>query len=401
MVGGNMFTNVVNYLYHLVMGRLMGPVEYGVLASLYSVLYIISIVPMSTSFAMVKFVSSAKNEKELSSVYLALKKYVFKLALAGMLIVLLLSPFIARFLNLTGVVSVVTIGPILFFSLICLVNQATLQGILKFAGSAVPSFISSLLKLVFGVLLVILGWKSFGAMIGVLIAIASAYYLSSWFLKRNINIIKGHKFDLKPFFKYALPVLIQALAFTSFFTADVILVKHYFPGFEAGLYAALSMLGKIIYFATSPITATMFPIVSGRRSRNEGFKKVFLMSIVITFSVSLFIVAFYRFFPSLAIGLLYGQAYLVASGELFLMGLFMLFYTLSYFLVNFLLSLGEVKTAYLPLFFAVVQIVGIVLFHQTLGEVIKVSLVTTGLLFGTLLMFLGYNQLWRKRSFFQ
>src|SRR3989339_705497 len=91
MVGGNMLTNVVNYLYHLVMGRLMGPVEYGVLASLYSILYIISIVPMSTSFAMVKFVSSAKNEKELSSVYLALKKFVFKLALVGMLVVLLLS----------------------------------------------------------------------------------------------------------------------------------------------------------------------------------------------------------------------------------------------------------------------------------------------------------------------
>ena len=89
-----MLTNVVNYLYHLVMGRLMGPVEYGVLASLYSILYIISIVPMSTSFAMVKFVSSAKNEKELSSVYLALKKFVFKLALVGMLVVLLLSPVI-------------------------------------------------------------------------------------------------------------------------------------------------------------------------------------------------------------------------------------------------------------------------------------------------------------------
>ena len=396
-----MFTNMVNYLYHLVMGRLMGPVEYGVLASLYSILYIISIIPMSTSFAMVKFVSSTKNEEELSSVYLTLKKFVSKLALAGMLIVLLLSPLISNFLNLTDTISVVTVGPILFFSLICLVNQATLQGILKFAGSAVPSFVSSILKLVFGVLLVIFGWRSFGAMVGVLIAITSAYYLSSWYLKRNIKIKSGQEFDLKPFFKYAFPVLVQALAFTSFFTADVILVKHYFSGFEAGLYAALSMLGKIIYFATSPITATMFPIVSGRKSRNEGFKKVFLVSITVTFSVSFFIVTFYKFFPSLAIGLLYGKAYLVASGELFLMGVFTLFYTLSYFLVNFLLSLGEVKTAYLPLFFAIVQITGIVLFHETLGQVIGVSLTSASVLFGTLILFLGYNQLWRKRNFFQ
>ena len=39
---------------------------------------------------------------------------------------------------------------------------------------------------------------------------------------------------------------IQALAFTSFFTTDLILVKHFFPPFEAGIYAALSTLGKII-----------------------------------------------------------------------------------------------------------------------------------------------------------
>jgi len=396
-----MLTNGVNYLYHLVMGRLMGPVEYGILASLYSILYIISIVPMSTSFAMVKFVSSAKNNEELSSVYLALKKFVWKLAMVGMVIVLLLSPLISKFLNLTGIASVATIGPILFFSLICLVNQATLQGILKFAGSAVPSFISSIFKLVFGVLLVILGWKSLGAMVGVLIAIASAYFLSVWYLKRNVKIRIGEKFNLNPFFVYAFPVLMQALAFTSFFTADVILVKHYFSGFEAGLYAALSMLGKIIYFATSPVTATMFPIVSGRRSRNEGFKKIFLISIGITLIGSLVIVTFYKFFPSLAIGLLYGKAYLVASGELFLMGVFMLFYTLSYFLVNFLLSLGEVKTAYLPSFFAIFQIVGITIFHQTLGQVIGVSLISAGLLFGTLILFLGYNQVWRKRNFFQ
>ena len=46
---GNMTANVVNYLYHLIMGRMLGPVEYGVLASLYSVLYLVGIIPSSAA----------------------------------------------------------------------------------------------------------------------------------------------------------------------------------------------------------------------------------------------------------------------------------------------------------------------------------------------------------------
>ena len=60
----SMSINLVNYFYHLVFGRILGPVEYGILASLYSILYIVSIVPQSSSFAIVKFVASAKSLEE-------------------------------------------------------------------------------------------------------------------------------------------------------------------------------------------------------------------------------------------------------------------------------------------------------------------------------------------------
>ena len=63
MVGGSMLSNVVNYLYHLAMGRILGPVDYGILASLFSIFYIIGIVPLSSSVSIVKFVSTAKNKK--------------------------------------------------------------------------------------------------------------------------------------------------------------------------------------------------------------------------------------------------------------------------------------------------------------------------------------------------
>lgn len=392
MVGGSMAANAINYLYHLLMGRVLGPVNYGVLASLYSIIYLIGVVPTSASVSIVKFISSAKNGEEYS-VYSSINKFVIKLALAASVVLLVISPFVANFLQIRNVWLVVTLVPILFLSLITLVNQATAQGLLKFIGTVVPALFSSLTKLVLGIILVYIGWSVFGAMVGVIFGATFAYLYSRRFVMRVLKKTKIHEFNLKPFFLFALPVLIQALAFTSLFTVDVLLVKHFLPPFEAGIYAALSTLGKIIFFAVSPITATMFPIVAKRKTNNQGYTKVFLASLAVTVVFGLGITSFYWLFPGIAIGILYGAAYLSAKSALVWMGLFMLFYSLSYLLVNYALSLGESKAVYFPLAAALAQALLIWLFHDSILQVIQISLSLAAVMFIFLGAYLGYNHI--------
>ena len=105
------------------------------------------------------------------------------------------------------------------------------------------------------------------------------------------------------------------------------------------------------------------------------------------------IVLFYWLFPNIAIGVLYGKAYLSAKTELVWMGIFILFYTLSYLLVNFSLSLGKVKIIVIPLFFSLIQIPTIWFFHKSILQVIQISLVLSVLLFLMLALYLGYNRL--------
>lgn len=396
MVGGNMLANAINYIYHLVMGRVLGPTDYGVLASLYSILYLISVIPSSASVAIVKFISAAKNESETFSVYRSLRKFIFYLAVTASFLLIISSFPIAKFLNIKSVGSVFLIGLVLLFSLITLVNQATAQGLLKFTGSIVPNITSAIVKFAVGVGLVFLGWSVFGAMIGVLLGAILAYLYSAWFIGKFLKKSEVKQFNIKPFLKFSLPVLVQAFAFTSLFTSDVILVKHFLPAFDAGIYAALSTLGKIIFFAASPISATMFPIVSGRNSRGEAYQKVFFVSLAITLLMSAGIVVFYWLFPNIAIGVLYGKAYLSAKSELVWMGFFLLLYTLSYFLVNFSLSLGRTKVVFLPLAAALVQISAVWFFHKNLLQIIQISLTVTAFLFFVLVVYLGYNQVAKR-----
>ena len=395
MVGGSLIANGINYLYHLIMGRMLGPASYGILASIFSVLYMVSVVPMSTNFAIVKFISSAKDKKERIAIYKSLKDLVMKVAIGISILVFLFSPQIANFLKIEQISNIRLIFIIVFFSLMTLVNQASSQGRLNFFGVVVPMIISSLTKFLFGVVFVIIGLSVGGAVFGIVLASIFAYIISLRYVKKFKERVVNNKFDTKPFLKFAFPVLMQALAFTSIFTVDLILVKHFFPPFEAGLYAALSTLGKIVYFAAQPITQVMFPIVSGRRAKGGGYKKVYYLSLVATLSISSIIVLFYYLFPNIAIGLLYGEAYLQATKELVWMGAFIGIYSICYNLTNFLLSIDRTKIVIFPILATIVQIVGIYKFHSSLLEVIKVSLFSMIFLLFGLTLYLGYNQFQR------
>lgn len=394
---GNMTANVVNYLYHLIMGRMLGPVEYGVLASLYSILYLVGIIPSSASVSIVKFISSAK-PKEVYSVYKSINKLVLNISIVLVAIMVLVTPFASKFLHIDNYFAVLLVAPILFFSLVTLVNQSSAQGLLKFSGLVIPTLISSFLKFALGVAFVFVGWSVAGVMFAVAVGMLFAYFYSFNFIKKHINATKVKTIDLKPFIKYSGPVLIQALAFTSIFTVDVILAKHFLDPFSAGIYAALSTLGKIIFFATSPIASTMFPVIAKRKSLNQGYLKVFFASFLITFGIAGLATLVFWLFPDLTIGILYGKDYLSAKGDLVWMAGFILFYTLSNLLVNFFLSIGKVKVVVLPLIFAILQGVTIWFYHKNITEIIHVSLFTTLILFICLLAYTGYNLLYGREN---
>lgn len=390
MFVGNMGANIINYVYHIIMGRLLGPLGYGVLASLYSIIYLISIIPSSASVSIVKFISSAE-KSELPSVYHSIRKFIFKLSVVLAVFMLLISPFIAKFLQIESLMSVFLVTPILFFSLLTLVNQSASQGLLKFLGSVIPTLISSLLKLLIGVGLVLIGWSVSGAMLAIAIGLLFAYLYSHKFIKRYIKQKTAKDINLKPFFTYSGPVVLQSLAFTSIFTVDVLLAKHFLDPFSAGIYAALSTLGKIIFFATSPIAATMFPVISKRKALNQNYLKVFFTSFLMTVIIALAITLFYWLFPNIAIGVLFGEAYLSAKTDLIWMGIFMLFYTLSNLLVNFYLSIGNTKIVYIPLLAAILQVIIIWFYHSNIIEILHVSLFVTLGMFLSLVVFTGYN----------
>jgi O-antigen/teichoic acid export membrane protein len=395
MIVGSMGINVVNYVYHLLMGRILGPVDYGVLASVFSLLYIISIVPQSASVTIVKFISSSKNGNERDHISYEVTQFVKKVALGGSILIIIASPVVAGFLNLPSVIPVLLVAPIFYYSIITTAHQAIMQGVLSFFGVVVTNAISSVGKLVLGLLLIYVGLNVSGAIFAVGLGVWLAYLASIFFLRKKVSLVataKSH-FELSDFFMYSGPVLIQAFAFTSLFTIDLIIVKHFFNAYDAGVYAALSTLGKIIFFASSPVASVMFPIVARRHTNGESARNVLIISLVLTGLASGVFVAIYYYLPHLTVSMLYGSKYIGAENALPWMGMFIAIYSFCQLLVNYFLSVGRLKVAYLPFVAALAQIVLLTLFHSSLIEVIQISLAILSVMFVLLLGILSYNQL--------
>lgn len=390
MVLGSNSVNILNYIYHLVIGRMLGPAFYGELAALISLMGLLGIIPGSLSLVIIKYVSGAKNEREAAALIHWLKTKVAQTSLIFFIFIIVISPVLASFLHINKLSYLFLIALSSLFAIQTLLNRSILQGLLKFKKMILSVFLENAAKLLISVTLVYLGFRVGGAMLAFVLAAMLGFLVTNHYLKIKSTKESNSSLILKPMLLFTIPVLVQSLSVTSLYSSDLILVKHFFSSHDAGLYASLSTLGKIIFFGAGPIGSVMFPIVSQRHAKGLKIKRIFLYSFFATAAISLSILIVYLLLPGFAVNLLYGSAYLESANLLIWFGIFMSLFTFSSLLINFNLSLNRVKVVIFPLFAAIAQIIAIWFYHQTLFDVILISIIVTALLLTTLLIYSSY-----------
>jgi O-antigen/teichoic acid export membrane protein len=377
MVIGTNLNNVINYIYHVFMGRMLGPVAYGEMASLFSLIVLVGTVPASINLAVVKYVSSMKNKQELSGFLSWIMKKSVILGIVISLIALGFSKYLQEFLKIRSLLPVIILSASFAILIPSTILRSILQGLLKFNKLIATYLTENIFKLIISITFVLLGLSVSGSMLGILIASGIGIGLSYIFSSAYLKNAHSNPVGLSKFIEYSFPVLLYSVASTSLFSSDLLLVKHFFSAQEAGTYAALSTMGKIIVFGASPVTGVMFPLVSKRKSDGENFHKIFWFGFLLIGFICVLMLTVYKTIPEFAVSLLYGNQYLYAAKLLFPFGLFIAFFTLVTYLVGFYLSVNHTKIVTILAGAAILQIIGIILFHTSLLEVITVSTVVT------------------------
>lgn len=381
MVAGTNSINVINYIYHVVMGRLLGPAEYGELAAFFSLIGLLSVIPLSFGTVIIKFVASSKDDHQVAAYLKWFTKPVLLIALLLALGTALSSNYLATYLNTPHSTGILIIAFSFLFGLPSYLYRSVLQGLIKFNLVVISLISETGMKLVAGAVFVFLGFGVMGAMTGLLFSVITGWIVSFVFLKKYRKIETQGEVHTKSIFAFTLPVLVQTAAMTSIMSVDLVLVKHFFSSFDAGIYAAVATLGKIILFASAPVATVMFPLVTRRFAKKENYVGMFLLSIGLTVLVVVGVIFLYYLFPYFVMSLLYGDKYFSGVDLLVPYAIYTGLISLSGLFINLFLSVNHNKIVILPLFGAVLQLIGINLFHQTISQVVWVSIAVAALLF--------------------
>jgi len=258
--------------------------------------------------------------------------------------------------------------------------RGVLLGRKKFTSLGFSLVSEASLKLSVAILLVIIGFGVFGAIIGILFGSLVGFGLSLYF---NKDIIKEKREEviLKEIypksFKYSLTMLIILLVFS----IDIILAKRFFISELAGKYAVISILGKMVFFITIAISKAMFPLASERHDNNIESEGLFKKSLLLVTSLCVFAVLIYSFFPELIINLLYGNQYIEMAPYLIYSGIAFSFLSLSNLVLIYGLSTDRLRNAYYLLTFLVIEITLLFLFHNSILEYILAFMVSNIIMF--------------------
>ncbi|MAW97025.1 MULTISPECIES: sugar isomerase [unclassified Leeuwenhoekiella] len=388
-----------NYAYNLILGRVLGPAAFADAAILITMLLVLSFVAMTFQLAVAKF--TAGFEPAARQIFIASALRYATAAGIGLGVLCVLSASaLQQLFNTASPTMFVIFGLAIPLYFVMSVNRGNLQGNQLFVKLSVTYQLEMLVRLVLTFSLLL--FFKVEASYAVSIAIGISFIAGMFPYKKNTGTSvsqteippEQYRQILKFFALTATYELTQIICNNS----DILLVKHYFEAYDAGLYASLALIGRVVYFVTWMFVMILLPKVVQLRKEGQNPLPVLKNYLGYIGLLSLSITAFTFLFPGFSVRLLFGSAYLAVSPLLGWYALATSLFALSNVFAYYFLSLDHYKPVALAGIFGVVQVLLIVFFHGSLLEVVIAQVIAMGLLLGAQLTYFVLHTLKLKKT---
>jgi len=384
---------ILGLLFNIFLLRVISIEEYGVYNTLASFSSLIVVFSQAITIVIMQYAAPllAKQEtKKAAYLYSISTRSMLLICSMIFLIIIIFSKSLGNFLHISNNFYFWLVGLTVSLSYFNVINTAFLQGLLKFGFISWTGFLGSIFRVIFGVIVVLLGFHVLGAFgsltISTLIPLCVGFYPLLFLIyskKEHIDLSK------KDIIYYASCVSIVNFSLMSFTSSDILLVKHFFNPTNAGLYSAMSIAGKAIFYFTAPISTVLFPLIIKKYSQGEDFLKTFYAALSLVFFPSMAITLFYFLFPHITLLLLLGGKFSL-SPFIGFYALYISIFSLLNITVIFLLSLKKISIIFPMVAGALLQIISISIFHANFFQVIISSLIISIFLTGILLYYVNY-----------
>ena len=373
MLLGSGLVSVVNFGYNVAVARLLGPAAFGHAAAAVTLLMLVSAITLSFQLVCAKFVARNESDAGKASVYSTLTRRAWRVGIALGSALILCSGLVARYLNLPSPWIVILLALGIAFYIPLGVKRGGLQGTCTFSRLSWNFIIEAVAKFVGALLLIHFGYGVFGAVAAISFSVVLAYFFPSVPQELKVHATR----QLPASFGEGMQAIVFFTGQVVINNVDILLVKHFFSSDQAGIYAAIALVGRVIYLSSWSVVSAMFPVSAGAKPKDEN-NSVLVVPLVIVLMIALVFIVGLAMFPEPVLRAVFGSGFQIGGGMDGLLSLYAAAtgcYSLGVVLMAYEMSRKIANTGWMQLAISGAIFVGINLFHNTLREVVVVQLV--------------------------
>ncbi len=394
-MGSVLLVNGGNYLYNLILGRLLGPEAYADAALLVTLLLVLSFLGMTFQLATTKFAVVFSGKVWANFLNRTYKQAIIVGMLIGAMLVYFAKDLQLLFQTNTPYMFV-ALGfgiPLYFFMS---VNRGNYQGHHNFNKLSITYQTEMWSRLLITLAFLLFSpWEpalsvamgiGFSFLFGLIPSDVKGISMARPSILSSENAKRVNKFIILTLCYEITQIIIN--------NSDVLMVKHYFSPNEAGLYASLALIGRVVYFVAWMFVMLLLPAVVQKEKDGEATAPVLFKYVGYVALLSLTIITSCYFFPELIIKLMFGDAYLSMAGLLWQYAVATSLFAIGNIFAYYFLSLDHYIPVIISGVLGVSQIALISVLHNSLEQIVQLQIIVMVIL---LISQIAYF-LYKKRS---
>lgn len=365
-----------NYLYNLILGRVLGPEQFADAAVLITFLLVLSFVAMTFQLVTAKF--SVVFEHTVFDTFIS--KIYKRATVVGIglgVLIIVCSNQLQQIFHTTSSTMFVLFGIGVPLYFLMSVNRGIYQGqkAFKWLSFTYQAEMLSRLLITLGLIFILDIQSSVVIAIGILMSFGFGlvpFNFKNLRLKTSNRLgVSQSKLVRKFFIITAFYELTQIIINNS----DILLVKHYFESYDAGLYASLALIGRIVYFIAWMFVMLLLPTVVQLKKEGKATAPILFRYVIYIATIAMLIVSVCSIFPETAITLLFGKSYIAMAPLLWKYALATGLFAISNIFAYYYLSLDRYVPVILSGLFGMLQMALVIFFHDSLEQVVHMQIV--------------------------
>lgn len=373
----------IAYLINVVIARSFTLADYGEYVSAFSYLIFLGVPFSALGLIVIERIGRA-DIADRENVAVSIEKWLEHEVARFTPILILLAGVLGSAMYFRGNMSLVAICFVFlhtFLSIFAIFYGSVLQSYKTFSQVGIYTISTTIIKFVLSIIVIVVAPQLFWLFFVFLLSDSLSYLIGRKMIRvtkvpsqmKQISFSKVRHYARR---KSILVPLFTTLGLVGLANIDVVLVKKFFDSDTAGLYASLSVIGKIIFYLAAPLASVAFTYFTGSDSKDQTSKILLLLTVILGLG-GLAAAALYVLFPELIITIIFGQKYLRVSHLIGLAAIFGTIYSLVNLYVQYFIA-KKSSFAYLGILAVVFQTIGIYIFHQSLYNVMMVNILING-----------------------